>query len=68
MIKRSYFMHIEKSRDDGTGSFSYQYATFTHRSWFSQPHTAFRNMFEQIEADLKDKPGTACRVIAFNRI
>lgn len=67
MIKRHYFMHMKKNWDDGSGSFSWEYYTFTMRSWFPDPQKAFYECLMILQSKVEDKPGY-CEVTAFNRI
>ena len=68
MIKRTYFMAVEKGHQDGNGSYSHNSATASHRSWLPNPVKFYDDMAGSLAETLKDEPGDKVQVISFNRI
>ena len=68
MIKRRYFMAVEKYWGDGNGSFSFHSVTLDYSSWLPDPDAVFADCYKKMEEILKDKQGEKVQVIAFNRI
>ena len=68
MIKRHYFMSVEKPHCDGSGSYSHYSCTADFTSWFSQPSKIYEDTFDHLTNEMKDQKGDKLRVISFNRI
>ena len=68
MFTRKYFISVEKSHGDGTGSYTFNYATIRHKSLLPNPELVFEDAKKHYEEDMRDIPGDKIRVISFNRI
>ncbi len=68
MIKRKYFMSVEKPHDDGSMNYSFHSSVVTHASLFADPEKVYNMLNNHIAEQLKDTPGDALKVLAFNRI
>ncbi len=68
MIKRKYFISIEKPVCDGTGNVATTWYTFTFKSWLPDHDGALDWAIERSKKALNDLKGDHLRVIAFNRV
>lgn len=68
MIKRHYFMSVEKPHADGSGSYSFNSCTAVYISIFPDQNKIYKEMSMRMEEKMKDIKGDKIQVIAFNRI
>lgn len=68
MFKRTYFMSAVKPHDDGNLSYSFHACSASVRSFFADQEKIYKEMSRHIEEKMKDKPGKALQIVAFNKI
>jgi len=68
MIKRHYFISVEKPHDDGHGSYSFNSCTFDYTSWLPNPSFVYKDAIRHMEDQMKDIKGTKIRILSFNRV
>ncbi len=68
MIKRHYFISVEKPHNDGKGSYTYDSCTGDFTSWLPNPSQVYNDMCKHMEDKMKDINGRNIRIISFNRI
>lgn len=68
MIKRHYFMSVEKPHNDGSGSYSFDCCTASKKSWFPDSEEMFEYMKSFFKEKMKDKKGDNLRIVSFSRI
>jgi len=68
MIKRHYFISVEKPHNDGKGSYSFNSCTGDFTSWLPDPKKVYADMYEHMKDEMKDINGTKLRIVSFNRI
>jgi hypothetical protein len=68
MIKRRYFMAVEKNWNNGHGSYSFDSVTMDYSSWLPNPDKVFAECAARMEEKLKGTQGEKVQIIAFNRI
>ncbi|QDP45952.1 MAG: hypothetical protein Unbinned3818contig1000_23 [Prokaryotic dsDNA virus sp.] len=68
MIKRHYFIAVEKPHNDGTGSYSYDSATLAYASWIPSPKIVYEDACEYFNKKMQHRAGDKIRIVSFNRI
>ena len=68
MIKRHYFMSVEKPHNDGTGGYAYNTCTADYTSWLPKPDQVYKDMSKHIANEMKDLKGDKIQILSFNRI
>jgi len=68
MIKRHYFISVEKPHDDGHGRYSFDSCTFDYTSWLPNSSFVYKAAIKYMENSMKDIKGTRLRIISFNRV
>ena len=66
MIKRNYFISLERPYKDGSGSYSYDSRIFTCSSLL--PHSAAALLIAKKEMELSMMGSGNAQILAFNRI
>jgi hypothetical protein len=66
MIKRMYFIALQKYHNDGSGSFAYNSGWVVHSSWWPEPIKAFTTGKKELEVPMKGKGNV--HILAFNRV
>ena len=68
MIKRYYFMAVEKNHDDGKGSYSYDSIVMDYRSWFADPYKIYKHASDTLKKKMEDIQGGNLQIVSFNKI
>ena len=68
MIKRHYFIAVEKPHADGNGSYSFDSATLDYTSWVHNPKKVYDDACTHFEEKLAHIQGGEIQIISFNRI
>ena len=70
MIKRSYFMSIKKTKQDGTGSYSHAHTIGTFSSWLPKSNLVYKEIKRKLCADVShiDGDDSTVEVVSFNRV
>ena len=70
MITRHYFISAQKPHGDGKLSYSFQFLTFSRKSWFCDSNDAFNSAKNELLKQFKEcgYDGDKIDIQAFNRI
>jgi len=68
MIKRYYFIAVEKPHNDGNGSYSFDSATLDYTSWLPNPKKVYDDASKHFYEKMNSISGEKLQIISFNRI
>ena len=68
MIKRAYFISVEKPHNDGSGSYSFDSTTLDYTSWMPDSKKVHDDAEKYFNEKLDHIAGDKLRIISFNRI
>ena len=68
MIKRHYFIAVEKPHNDGKGSYSFDSATIEYISWMPDPKKVYVDAEKHFYEKLNHIAGDKLQIVSFNRI
>tara|TARA_R110000744_G_scaffold250079_1_gene366296 strand:+ start:173 stop:379 length:207 start_codon:yes stop_codon:yes gene_type:complete len=66
MIKRHYFIAVEKPHNDGRGSYSFDSTTLDYTSWIPNPKKVYNDAEKYFYEKMDHITGDTLQVISFN--